>query len=43
VFDPDGRTVAEAGSRLVEPALSLSVQGDRDLLAFLDLGPRTGW
>jgi two-component system sensor histidine kinase HydH len=40
VFDPDGRPVAEAGSRLAEPPLNLSVQGNRDLLALVDLGAR---
>jgi two-component system sensor histidine kinase HydH len=40
VFDPDGRPVAEAGSRLAEPPLNLSMPADRDLLALLDLGKR---
>ena len=40
VFDPDGRPVAQAGSRLAEPALDLSVRADRDLLALRDLGGR---
>ncbi len=40
VFAPDGRPVAEAGSRLAEPPLSLSLQGNPDLLAVVDLGTR---
>ena len=40
VFDPDGRPVAQAGSPLAEPALKLSLQGDHDPRAFLDLGER---
>jgi two-component system sensor histidine kinase HydH len=39
VYDPDRRLVAEAGSRLPEPALSLDLRGGRDW-AFLDLGQR---
>jgi len=40
IFDPGGRPVAEAGSRLAEPPLNLSMPADRDLLALLDLGTR---
>ncbi len=40
VFDPDGRPVAEAGSRLAEPPLDLSVHADRDFQSLLDLGAR---
>jgi two-component system, NtrC family, sensor histidine kinase HydH len=40
VFGPDGRPVAQAGSRLAEPPLNLAMPADRDLLALLDLGPR---
>jgi two-component system, NtrC family, sensor histidine kinase HydH len=40
VFEPDGRPVAEAGSRLREPALKLSLEGGRDPWVFLDLGER---
>ena len=40
VFAPDGRPVAEAGSRLAQPPLDLSLQGDRDLLVVRDLGAR---
>lgn len=40
VFDPDGRSVAEAGSPLAEPPLEVSLAGERDSRAFLDLGRR---